>query len=387
MTELKQVVLLSNEIFNQGGVERYSATLANAFADLGIPVHWIGLMPEIVRADYELNELVTTQILYPERPPAVQNVSQFTGLARKRAEELQTHRLALRSQGIEELGKILNSYGPETLVLAAQLHIMEHLRDSGFVYGRPDGPIVVAQYHGTVGAVPNDTRRMNRTYREADLCTVLTEGDAIALRAEGLPRVDFVPDPVSPLTRAFDSVKSDFPLAVSVGRLSPEKGHIRLVQAWPAVLESVPNAQLEIYGEGPCEGDLVDLIADLNLQGSIRLMGYTSEPHEVISRAQIHVLPSRHEGFGLVIAEAAQVGVPTVAFACSPGVEMLIGSGNERGALAENNNIDAFSEAIVSLLQDPELAAERGERAKDFVANFEPARIAQRWIEIYNELY
>jgi glycosyltransferase involved in cell wall biosynthesis len=104
------------------------------------------------------------------------------------------------------------------------------------------------------------------------------------------------------------------PHLLAVGSLIPVKNHALLLRAFARI--EARDATLEIVGDGPLLGDLKKLAADLGITDRVTFAGHV--PHDkmpdVYRRADLHILTSRHEGFGLVVIEAAACGVPTIGF-------------------------------------------------------------------------
>ncbi|WP_223691163.1 glycosyltransferase [Leifsonia poae] len=132
---------------------------------------------------------------------------------------------------------------------------------------------------------------------------------------------------------------------VNVGRLSPEKNQSRLVRAFAEVHAVHPATRLVIVGSGPLEGDLLKLIASLNLEGSVFLTGMQRNPHAIMARADCFVLSSDYEGQPMVILEALVLGLPivTVEFASAknalPAGSGLVVPQSDRGVA---DGLEAF---------------------------------------------
>ncbi|WP_435298360.1 CDP-glycerol glycerophosphotransferase family protein [Timonella sp. A28] len=99
---------------------------------------------------------------------------------------------------------------------------------------------------------------------------------------------------------------------ISVGRLSPEKNHQRLIQAFNIVHEEHPHTRLVIVGSGPLEKDLAAEIRTLGLQKSVYLAGHRDNPFELMARANCFVLSSNYEGQPMVILEALTLKLPVI---------------------------------------------------------------------------
>ncbi|MFZ3415598.1 CDP-glycerol glycerophosphotransferase family protein [Arthrobacter sp. 3Tela_A] len=102
-------------------------------------------------------------------------------------------------------------------------------------------------------------------------------------------------------------------LFVTMGRLSPEKGHKKLVQAFEQVLEDRPHAKLLILGHGPLHDPLQDLIAELGLEDSVLLAGRRVNPFPALKRADCFVFSSEYEGQGLAVLEALILAKPVIS--------------------------------------------------------------------------
>lgn len=106
---------------------------------------------------------------------------------------------------------------------------------------------------------------------------------------------------------------------VTVGRLSPEKGLLGLVEALPLVRREWPGTTLTIAGEGPQRADLQARVEALRLGGVVRLPGHVPDPARLCAESDLFVLPSDYEGQPNALFEALQAGCPVLA-AGGPGV-------------------------------------------------------------------
>ncbi|OAH51343.1 glycosyltransferase [Microbacterium oleivorans] len=110
---------------------------------------------------------------------------------------------------------------------------------------------------------------------------------------------------------------------VTVGRLSTEKNHARLIRAFALLSATEPDTQLLIVGGGPLRRDLEQQVRDAGLTGRVILTGPLRDPASVMRRCDCFVLSSDYEGQPMVLIEAAQLGLPIVSTAF----------GSARGAL------------------------------------------------------
>lgn len=149
-----------------------------------------------------------------------------------------------------------------------------------------------------------------------------------------------------------------------VGRMLPDKGVAELVTTWKTLRESYPSAQLLVLGDFDLRQDLLPETKNaLQNDPRIHLTGFVKEPAPYYSLMDLVVLPSYHEGFGLVLLESAAMGLPTVASRI-PGIVNAVKDG-ETGTLVEPRDPRALTEAIRAYLDDPNLRRRHGQAGRD----------------------
>jgi len=99
----------------------------------------------------------------------------------------------------------------------------------------------------------------------------------------------------------------------TVGRLVNQKDYPTLLKAFKQYLDSHPESQLLIVGEGKLREDLEHLAQQLEISHKVFWYGKTNKVYEVMQSMDIFVLASRYEGFGLVLLEAIQAQLPVIA--------------------------------------------------------------------------
>jgi glycosyltransferase involved in cell wall biosynthesis len=101
--------------------------------------------------------------------------------------------------------------------------------------------------------------------------------------------------------------------------------------------------------------------------------------------SSIFVLPSRFEGFGLVIIEAMSCGLPVISFDCENGPRNIISDG-ENGFLVRPFDINDFADRVVQLIQDEDLRHRMGTFAHQVSQRYDTNSIALQWHQLFEEL-
>ena len=162
------------------------------------------------------------------------------------------------------------------------------------------------------------------------------------------------------------------PELLFVGSLHRTKGVDVLLDAWARVLREMPDAKLRIVGDGPMEAELRASAAGLPSPANVRFVGRISrgEVAQAMDEARALVVPSRSEGFGLVILEAMARARPVIASNVG-GIPELVIDG-ETGALVPPERDDLLANAIVTLLEDGDRCERLGRQGRARIANRDP---------------
>jgi glycosyltransferase involved in cell wall biosynthesis len=150
-----------------------------------------------------------------------------------------------------------------------------------------------------------------------------------------------------------------------VGRLELEKGHPTLLEAWPIVLRSAPEAYLLIVGEGSRLDALHDIAREMRILHRVVFTGRRDDIPAITAAFDVAVLPSYREAQGLTILEAMALSRPVVASNVG-GIPEMIQDG-VTGLLVPPHDPPALAGAIVTLLRDHQLADTLGRAGHDLV--------------------
>ena len=177
------------------------------------------------------------------------------------------------------------------------------------------------------------------------------------------------------------------PLAVTAIRFVKRKGPGYLVSAFSKVLESMPDAKLAIAGSGPEAANLRVQIRKLGMEKSVEiLIGLKREEvAELMAAADVFVLPSLVESFGIVLLEAMAVGTPIVCTRTQGATEIVDDKVN--GVMVQPADSDALADGILRVLNDSQLARGLRKNGLKVVQNrFSWKRTAKMTLELYERV-
>jgi glycosyltransferase involved in cell wall biosynthesis len=148
--------------------------------------------------------------------------------------------------------------------------------------------------------------------------------------------------------------QSTEPVVLFAGRHIPEKRVPAIPPAVARARESVPDLGAVILGDGPQRDEVVSLIAELGLDAAIDAPGFVSSEtvDELMGRALCTVLPSRREGYGMVVIEAAARGTPSVVVAGPDNAAVELVVEGENGFIAASSSPEDLATAIVRVFRE-----------------------------------
>ena len=226
-----------------------------------------------------------------------------------------------------------------------------------------------------------------RQWRDRFRATITTShATAHVLAADGIRNITVIPNGLP--DAAWPVAMADAPTAVFVGRLVREKGVDVLLQAFARLHARLPQATLDIIGDGPERSTLEALRRSLHLEAAVRFHGWQSPiDAEAIARTGwAQVVPSRWaEPFGLVAVEAMMRGAAVIASASGGLVDIV--RNDATGLLVPPGEVPALSDALYRVLSDRELAASWGRRGYEVAqAEYRHDLFVDRILAVYADL-
>lgn len=230
-------------------------------------------------------------------------------------------------------------------------------------------------------------KMLAKLYRDVDI-RAPSEQCRMALHKElGLPleHIHVIPAsiPGEWVMEPFPRLKRN-PLILCLGIMRPYKGFHMALQALPRVLSQCKDAHLVIAGrrfDPGYEQALRKLAADLGVtqQTEFKLDITEEEKKELIKRSKVLVLPSRLEGFGIVVLEANAYGVPVVA---SSGVPEDAVQQGYNGLRYPFEDVSALADSIIQILTDDEVYARLSANGLAFARQFAWRKVGAQYEEL-----
>jgi D-inositol-3-phosphate glycosyltransferase len=235
-----------------------------------------------------------------------------------------------------------------------------------------------------VAATPLEQEQMVRLYG--------ADEEKIAVVPAGVDTSLFYPRDKDAVRRLLGLPDPETPILLFVGRIERLKGIDTLLEAVAVVSRTCTGRNLKaliVGGGGQTEEEnaelkrVVQLHRDLNLEEQVEFVG--SKPQEMLplyyAAADITIMPSHYESFGLVAVESMASGTPVIASNVG-GLSYTVVDG-ETGYLVEEENHFALAEQVHSLLKYPELKERMGEAAARHALQYSWENIAEQIVAVY----
>ncbi|MGW2662663.1 glycosyltransferase family 4 protein [Nocardia tengchongensis] len=213
-----------------------------------------------------------------------------------------------------------------------------------------------------------ESRLSPRVHRDDQYLTVsLPSAEELTALGVDAPRIAVVrngAEPIPDRVRAGDAAaRTAHPSIVVLSRLVPHKQIEDAMAAVAGLRDQIPGLHLDVVGDGWWAENLRAHARDLGIADAVTFHGHVDEDekHRLLARAWVHVLPSRKEGWGLAVIEAAQHGVPTVGYRSSRGLTDSVVDG-VTGLLVDDSA--QLTSAVGELLRDGEARTVLGEKAR-----------------------
>ncbi len=175
------------------------------------------------------------------------------------------------------------------------------------------------------------------------------------------------------------------PIVISVGRLDLPKGFPDLIRSFVEVRRKNPQAALVIAGDGPMCDELETLVDELQLAGTVFLLGQRNDVPRLLQAADLYVGSSHWEGLPVSILEAMASGLPVLATAVGDIPRLVV---PEAGVLIPPRQFEWMAGEIISLLANPDALITMGAAARRHIQqNYSPGIWVHKLLRLYADVY
>lgn len=264
----------------------------------------------------------------------------------------------------------------------------------------PSLPPTLRWVHGRLGGSPTINHRQYRRFRQVfqrhtaiiGICGDMQQ-KLQALFPASADKVHVLHNPVN-LTeirhQAAQPAESDIdalrPYLLQVARLDYGKGHEELIDIYAELKKQGLKHKLCFLGEGENRPQLERQIRALGLEQDCILLGARQNPYPYFQHADLFLHTSEHEGLPTVLLESMACGVPVVAMDCPTGPKDILGANSEYGCLIPMHDRQAFMDAVLRLLKQPEQYQHYREQGLKRVHDFSLEIINQQFNALINTL-
>ena len=264
------------------------------------------------------------------------------------------------------------------------VHATEHGRHQGWVDKHPQRHI-----HGV-------ERRMVRDADAVIACSQYMRGHAAGIFGIAPERVTVIPNAIDPTdlqpVADLPTLRARFAapgerLVLLVGRLVHEKGFHLALDALPGLIERLGNVRFLVAGSGTAEAELKQQARRLGLMEHGSFVGWTGDEvlHSYYRIADLCVVPSLYEPFGLVALEAMASGCPCIV-ADTGGLREVVPGGRRVGLRFRARDPRSLARMAEALLTDDALRERLVAEASEHVLRFDWADVARQTAAVYGEL-
>lgn len=239
-------------------------------------------------------------------------------------------------------------------------------------------PALVYERHASLELMRSPWQKavMRPLARLYDRLVLLTQGN---VKEWGVPGAVVIPNPLPDFETGTSPARK--PQILCVGSLSHNKGQDLLIEAWARIAARHPDWSVQVYGKGD-PAPLIALAAHHGVAGQVAFHPPVADVAAKYQEAGLFVLPSRSEGFGMVLLEAMSFGTPCISFDCPSGPGDILTDGVD-GVLVAPEDTSALASAMDALIVDRKKRETLGRQARASVARYRIEEIAERWHQLF----
>lgn len=347
---MKTKILLVNNGLADGGIERASSSLANYFVSMGYTINVVSLFKR--EHFFTLNESIS----FIEPKFKGNHVSRIIYLLRMMF-YIRKKTKRIKPDVILAFGEWTNSF----VVLA-----LSGIRIPIYLSDRMSPILNLTFVHRFL---------KKRLYKKAAGIIAQTDyAKKILYERTNSKNIRVISNPVNCIDKVECIPQKRI---VTVGRLSIEKGHRFLIEAFAQIHDS--SWVLTIVGDGQEKEKLEQLVDKLKIKERVIFYGHQKKISLQLSEAQIFVLPSLSEGFPNALLEAMSLPLACISSNCVAGPADIIENG-VNGLLVDPGNVEALTLALNRLIENPELRKELAIEAYKIREKLAFERISEQYL-------
>ena len=242
-------------------------------------------------------------------------------------------------------------------------------------------PPLVYERHASLELMRSSWQKavMRPLARLYDRLVLLTQGN---VKEWGVPGAVVIPNPLPEFNTAAPVQRKQQILCV--GSLGHNKGQDLLIEAWARIAARHPDWSVQVYGKGD-PSSWIALAAARGVAGQIEFHPPVADIAARYREASLFVLPSRSEGFGMVLLEAMSCGTPCISFDCPSGPGDILTDGVD-GILVAPEDTTALATAIDELISNQDRREAIGRQARVSSGKYSIDLVATRWHQLFLEL-
>jgi glycosyltransferase involved in cell wall biosynthesis len=362
--QMRTILFYFNSLTPSGGIERVIVTLANKMCnEYNITI----LVKDQPKSFYELDVRV--------KLVSLNNALQFN-MNSKLSRFFSAFISILKNS--KALKIFLNQNSFDYYYLAHPLNVLEFHLARGI-----DKTDTVVTEHGAPDAYNQIYKKIKSwLYPKAKIYVVPTTADTKYYKSINLPAL-YLPHFRSDLPYEKTSMVGN--IALSIGRFTDMKQQIVLLRVWNSLVNerNFKSWKLYIVGAGELKEEFENFIARNNLKEYVFILPPRKDVEYYYKQASLFLLTSKTEGFGMVLLEAISFGLPCISFDCPSGPRDII-KDNVNGYLISLNDESALEEAIITIINNPELKLQMGKESFSISENWKDSQLLEQWYTILN---
>ena len=375
----------------EGGLARHVRKLSEALVELGVEVHVLTRGGEEMPEEEVVAGVAIHRVREPKRPT---DLGEFVAWVERMNSDMLAAGVDLGDRFDFDL-----VHGHDWLVamagdhlarrfrapLVTTIHATEYGRHQGWVDKHPQSHI-----HGVERWITNRAEQVIACsyYMRAQIADIFgVEERRVSVIPNGIDPGDLQPHDGDGLERLrLEFAEPDQKLVLLIGRLVYEKGFQLALEAMPRLLEAVPGARFLVAGSGTHEDELRRQAEELGIVRDGTFLGWIGDDvlHSLYRIADVCVVPSIYEPFGLVALEAMASGCPCIV-ADTGGLREVVPH-EEVGLRFRSRDPEALAEVAIRVLSDDDLGRRLVAEAHEHVRRFDWADVAERTAGVYANL-